>query len=254
MLRSDAIEVQYRALWILEVSLNFSAYFLAFLTILLNTCLAIDLVLMIRNPFKAKEVRVPFYLWGCIIVAFSLTASIFATVHRTDRNIYLETGRIPMYTTITMFASYFLINIMSVLYALKKICKPGISKETQKLVLVRHVVSIFSFMVSQLYIIGCIVYAMIPNWVVTSNVHTAVYTLNLLFISQGIYLPILRLSEPFFFHVIWQNLCALFCCCCRKENNRDKDKQYTVIEDPELDVIMRSISKDFQVSRIIRNS
>jgi hypothetical protein len=144
VLRSDAIEVQYRALWILKVSLNFSAYFLVFLTILLNTCLAIDLVLMIRNPFKAKEVRVPFYLWGCIIVTFCLLASIFAKVHRTDRNIYLETGRIPMYTTISIVASCFLINIVTMIYALKKICKPGISKETQKLVLARHVVSIFS--------------------------------------------------------------------------------------------------------------
>lgn len=112
------------------MSLNFSAFLLAFMTILLNTCLAIDLILMIKHPFKVKGKRVPFYLWASISIALALTASIFMTVYRNTRLGYLVAGRIPMVCTLSLFACYFFVSIASVLYAVKKVCRPGISKET----------------------------------------------------------------------------------------------------------------------------
>ena len=94
---------------------------------MLNTCLAIDLILMLKNPFKAKEIRMPFYLWGSCIIALMVTTSLFATAKRSDRFGYLIAGWIPFIAMMTIFVSYFLIAIFSILYAFIKVCKPGIS-------------------------------------------------------------------------------------------------------------------------------
>ena len=157
---------------------------------------------MLKNPFKAKEVRIPFYLWGSCIVALMVTTSLFATVKRSDIYDYLVVGVIPFIFMMTIFASYFFIAIFSIFYAFKKVCKPGVSKETQKLVLVRHIISIICFMIAQAYLISSIIYVAIPSWKVKEEGIKIVYTLKILFISQGIYMPILRASEPFFFDVI----------------------------------------------------
>ncbi|MFO0116326.1 MAG: hypothetical protein ACK521_01435 [bacterium] len=119
---------------------------------------------MLKNPFKAKEIRMPFYLWGSCIIALMVTTSLFATAKRSDRFGYLIAGWIPFIAMMTIFVSYFLIAIFSILYAFIKVCKPGISKETQKLVLVRHIISILCFMISQTYLIGSMIYVAIPEW------------------------------------------------------------------------------------------
>jgi len=117
---------------------------------------------MLKNPFKAKEVRTPLYLWGSCIIALMVTASLFVTAKHSDNYDYLITGWIPFIAIMTIFVSYFFIAIFSIFYAFKKVCKPGISKETQKLVLVRHIISIICFMISQTYLISSIIYVAIP--------------------------------------------------------------------------------------------
>jgi hypothetical protein len=52
---------------------------------------------------------------------------------------------------ITVLAIYPIVSIISILYAVKKLCKPGISRETRKVVLLRHVLSIIGFQLSQAY-------------------------------------------------------------------------------------------------------
>jgi hypothetical protein len=157
---------------------------------------------MLKNPFKAKEVRTPLYLWGSCIIALMVTTILFVTAKRSDNYDYLITGWIPFIAIMTIFVSYFFIAIFSIFYAFKKVCKPGISKETQKLVLVRHIISIICFMISQTYLISSIIYVAIPPYKRDREGFQIVYVFKILFISQGIYMPILRASEPFFFDVI----------------------------------------------------
>jgi hypothetical protein len=69
---STSLEAQYRAAWLLIASKNFFAIYLMFLSNLLNTCLATDLIIMIKHPFKVKEKRLTMYLW----FSFGLSALI----------------------------------------------------------------------------------------------------------------------------------------------------------------------------------
>lgn len=129
-----------------------------------------------------------------------------------------------IWLNLAVIASYFLVAIVSVLYALLKLCRPGISKEGQKIVLVRHVLSIFVFIIAQLYVFICFVYRSSPYLYTRGyddNTSVFIAIFKVLFESQGIYVPLIRLSEPFFFSVIWQNvkdiLNLVFCCRRKKQ-------------------------------------
>jgi len=60
--------------------------------------------------------------------------------------------------SIVIFAIYLLASVVSVLYAFRKLIKQGISAESQKLVLGRHVISIIAFLVAQFYLTAGITY------------------------------------------------------------------------------------------------
>lgn len=78
-------------------------------------------------------------------------------------------------------------------------------------------------MISQLYLVGCLVYILIPSWYVHDEQFKFVYAFKLLFIAQGIYMPLLRASEPFFFGVLWQNVkdLASILCCRRRVQEKE---------------------------------
>jgi hypothetical protein len=77
---SSTIEDQYRALWILQASKNILAVFLTLLIFLMNTCLAIDMIMMIRYPFSNKAKSIPVYLIYSFSIALGLTISAFCTL------------------------------------------------------------------------------------------------------------------------------------------------------------------------------
>jgi hypothetical protein len=58
-----------------------------------------------------------------------------------------------MWFAVTLIVLQLLISIVSVIYAIVKLCRPGISKESRKLVLIRHILSIIFFNISNLYIV-----------------------------------------------------------------------------------------------------
>jgi hypothetical protein len=78
---SSTIEDQYRALWILQASKNIIAVFLSLLLFLLNMCLAIDLIWMIRYPFVSKAKNIPLFLLFSFSVAIVLTERWYNTIH-----------------------------------------------------------------------------------------------------------------------------------------------------------------------------
>ena len=135
----------------------------------------------------------------------------------------IQPAQIVIWLNLAVIASYFLVAIVSVLYALLKLCRPGISKEGQKIVLVRHVLSIFVFIIAQFYVFICFVVKSSPNLETkdySGNIKPFIAIFKVLFESQGIYVPLIRLSEPFFFSVILQNvkdILNLVFCCRRKQ-------------------------------------
>jgi hypothetical protein len=128
---NTSIEAQYRALWLLTASKNFLAIYLLFLSNLLNTCLAWDLILMIKYPFKVKEKRLTRYL--CFSIGMSALIC-FAWITTIDyREMPPSNFKWPMpnmivvYVSVAILLSYFLIALYSVTYAIKSLCRSTIS-------------------------------------------------------------------------------------------------------------------------------
>jgi hypothetical protein len=66
---------EYTSLYLLYNISNASDVFLLFVTILLNTFLALDLILMIRLPFKSKESLYTIYLTSSVLISATLSVS-----------------------------------------------------------------------------------------------------------------------------------------------------------------------------------
>ena len=130
VLFSSTIESQYRALWILQASKNFIAIFLSLLTFLLNTCLAVDLILMLRYPFASKQKNIPIYLAFSLGIAILLSVIWVLTIHYKhfeNRNTWAVPNKYVSLCVMAVLASYFISSFASILYAMKHFCQSGIS-------------------------------------------------------------------------------------------------------------------------------
>jgi uncharacterized protein YacL len=143
------------------VSINFFSILLILLTIILNTCLAVDLILMIKHPFARKETRETKFLVGSFLLSFTLTWTIMLTTN--NQHGYLIPPRSVRALVMLVFATYFALSIASVVYAAKKLCRSSISKETIKLVLLRHVLYIIGFMIANIYLFASVIWMFTPN-------------------------------------------------------------------------------------------
>lgn len=89
---------------------------------------------------------------------------------------------------------YFALAIASIIYCTVKLTRPGISSESRKVVFIRHVLSLVGFTVSQLYFLTVLIdfFQIVPP-------ADLVRVSLLLFAGSGIFMPFVRLSEPFFY-------------------------------------------------------
>jgi hypothetical protein len=148
---SEQPQAQYRALWILQATKNYFAILCMFTTIMLNTCLAVDLILMIKHPFKIKEKRTQVYIALSFAVAFLMTTAWAATL-----NYYPDPkwgtwplpNRVVIVCAYVILVSYLLLAFTSIFYAFTKLCRAGISKQSRQLVFLRHVLSIVGFILA----------------------------------------------------------------------------------------------------------
>jgi hypothetical protein len=61
--------------------MNIFSVWLLFATVMLNSCLACDLILMIKYPFKIKDKRMPWYIAISFFVATFLALAILFTLN-----------------------------------------------------------------------------------------------------------------------------------------------------------------------------
>ena len=54
--------------------------------------------------------------------------------------------------TFTSVYGYYLLGTVSIIYAVVKLCRPGISQEMRTLVAKRHILSVLTFFVTNLYL------------------------------------------------------------------------------------------------------
>lgn len=157
---------------------------------------------MIKYPFAKKENRTPLYLWISIVISFVLATACFKSADYRPDQAQILPSKPVMYCIYSILITYFFVSIYSIFYALKRLCKSSISKETVKLVLLRHVLHIVGFSIANLYLIVCILYMVSPDWYFTDSQEDIMFFVKAVFVTQGIYMPLLRFSEPFFFHVV----------------------------------------------------
>lgn len=108
--------------------MNIFIMFFVYASVVLNTCLAIDLILMIKYPFKVKEKRLPRYFAATIVIAGGMAFWVLWTLqYRTEYGAYLPNKTVSI-VSILIFVIYLIASLASVIYAFRM--KQGISAES----------------------------------------------------------------------------------------------------------------------------
>ena len=175
----------------------------------LNWCLAIDLVYMIKYPFKPSTKRMYFF-YG---LTFLGSAGIgFANLAEYDRNI--ETRNEILSTWLCFSSSIYVITALtSIVYSWVKLRSPGISQEVRKLVFIRHVMTILLFSFGYTYFfVSAFIYRFDDLNLAKGVKWPILNVFKIIFALQGLYLPLIRLAETAFIYAFKNNLKLVFCC------------------------------------------
>ena len=125
--------------------------------LILNICLCVDLILMVRYPFESKDGRVNKYL----IVSFILALIPGYFMSSGDTFVGVRIGFGISFALRIIFALTF---ILSIVYTCKKLSGNGFSKEVRKLVLQRHIITVLLYIITNLYLsINDLVYLKTSN-------------------------------------------------------------------------------------------
>ncbi len=195
---------------------------------MLNSCVCIDLYLMIEKPFTVHKKRVPFYiLLSAFVSVFPLIYEAFWEADSNNYNIitnpvskfFLE------YKTAVWIVLYALAPF-AIFHAWRILKNPGMSQEVATLVTKRHIFYIVIFIISNLFVfLNRLLPLLIPEkkfeeWNTPYQVVFGI--LEILFYVQGISIPLMVVvTERVIYHQLVRNLCQLF---CRKANESDNEE------------------------------
>lgn len=119
--KPSTYKCQDRAIKMIFVSSNFWEVFWIMVTLQLNICLCVDLVLMIKYPFQDKQSRMKYYLTSAVVIPFIIgMLNVF----------YLNQGqtlRWPYILYSVWFSCFMIAAFYSTIYAGSKLIRPGIS-------------------------------------------------------------------------------------------------------------------------------
>ena len=127
---------------------------------------------------------------------------------------------IAKWNALTLIGATWTLSIFSIAYGALKLYSSGISKEALRVIMSRHVASILFFLVVELYIqISCF-YVFNLDTVQTIDIDNGwVDTIKILWLSQGLILPLTRLTEPFFFKIVIKRIKSIQWPCSRSQRN-----------------------------------
>ena len=171
------------------------------MSVCLNISLCIDLILMVRYPFNKKESRVPIYLTVSSIVSI-LSGTLIVCYPINYAAIIV--GNIMCLVLILIYLVLF---AASLVYTCRKLTGPGISKESRNLILKRHISTTLVYCISNAYMFATCVLNIMPKYHDTFSMNQVVDawwadTLKILFVIQGLTIPLLRLNEPYFYSIV----------------------------------------------------
>ena len=109
-----------------------------------------------------------------------------------------------------MIGATWIMSVASIVYGALKLCRSGISQEVRRVIMARHVISILFYTIVELY-------ATVSGfYILNAEDKTAVSidafwvdTMKILWLCQGLILPVTRLAEPFFYRIVMQKFRAI---------------------------------------------
>ena len=172
--------------------------------IVVNICLCHDLIYCLRDPMRNPEGRYSVYSAVILVSAF-----ITGSIRVGSDKVYLYG-----YIIEAIFCVYLIFAIYSIYFAFRFVSKPGISSEARKLIVRVHVVYIFVNVVCQMYNILSRMMQARSNFNADEYDFSAWYwsVMECAFFGQGLWLTIVRLSEPLYAKTIWYNIKKRVCC------------------------------------------
>ena len=111
----------------------------------LNVCVSIDLIFMLKNPFKKSEARYNPFLYASII---------FGALETIVLDLPFDTVLIDKIKSMINLGSYLgfvILGIISIFVSFKALSKPGTSLEIRKLIFQRHFLYINAYIVCNIF-------------------------------------------------------------------------------------------------------
>ena len=115
-------------------------------SMIFNVCICFDLILMIKHPFVSKSKRIMRYH----IATFTIAT--IAVIEKVNGGLYKTKSYLTL-TQLLAFIAFFFMGIFSSLFALNRLCKPGISREVRVLILKRHISYILAYFACNFYLL-----------------------------------------------------------------------------------------------------
>ena len=206
---------EYNKIYALNVILVTDMFFTSIaenVSVIMNTALCIDLVLIVRYPFEKKEKRIPYYVVITLVVSIAMAAGQWLMSYVRVGPYYM--WEVAAVCTVISQCVYLVTFLYSVVYTCRKLSQPGISEEVRYLILKRHILQEVAFLVCMIYVFSCEWIILFQQWDKDSDDIVSPYEswdnwfsrlLKVLFRMQGYFIPLTRLSEPFFFLTIKQS-------------------------------------------------
>lgn len=214
-------DIQEKCLYAYQtINLAFvSEVFWLFMACALNTCLCLDLILMIKYPFAKKAQFMNWYL------SVSTILSLLVAVRPSwvfGRSVYIKTNVILLIS----YAIFIVAGVVSSIFAYNFFSRPGMSREVKDLIMKRHISCIvFFFVVNQYVMISCVQNLAYPDFN-AENTYWWCIILKVMFYMQGYFMPFIRCTEPAFIQnfKFQMSIVTDFLTCNRKKVDPKTDE------------------------------
>ena len=130
------------------VNQRLGVYFFQMMSLGMNLCLCIDLILTLRAPFYPAKRRLKFYLLGSFLFSCSVLLATWQEIERTCSDASNAFGSSTGNTILAIVLSiYIMFALFSIIYAGRMLSRPGISGDIKNMFMRKHVLYTICFIV-----------------------------------------------------------------------------------------------------------
>lgn len=127
---------------VLKTSNDFFFQYFNLLTLLLNMCLCVDLILTLKNPFEPAKRRMKYYLGLsaliCIPLAIVTNKSLNSSTDQQTDSVLSKETEISHLILASCLSAYMLIALYSCVYASRRLARPSINNQIRVFFLRKH--------------------------------------------------------------------------------------------------------------------